>query len=189
MFIFFLTGIRIDRKTQFLAGSNIYIAEDFSKKVRDKRTELRKFMKQTKKRQPLAKMSLRYDKLIMGKEVYTYNEVTGQVELMVSGLGSEEGGRHSPSSQPTTPHHSRAKTRSKSSGRRKKLEKAFSTGELNSPVPQTDIALIKESALNYIGEDLVYSREQSREPSPTKSPLLELKDETLLELDEKHYHS
>ena len=62
------------------------------------------------------------------KEVYTYNEVTGQVELMVSGLGGEDGGRHSPTSQPTTPHHSRAKTRSKSSGRRKKLEKAFSTG-------------------------------------------------------------
>jgi len=149
------------RKTQFLAGSNIYIAEDFSKKVRDKRTELRKFMKQTKKRQPLAKMSLRYDKLIMGKEVYTYNEVTGLVELTVSGLSGEDGGRHSPTSQPTTPHHARAKSRSKSSGRRKKLEKAFST----------------ESALNYIGDDLSYSRE----PSPTKSPLLELKDEALLE--------
>ena len=46
-------------------------------------------MKQTKKRQPLAKMSLRYDKLIMGKEVYTYNEVTGLVELTVSGLSGE----------------------------------------------------------------------------------------------------
>ena len=114
------------RKTQFLAGSNIYIAEDFSKKVRDKRAELRKFMKQTKKRQPLAKMSLRYDKLIMGKDVYTYNEVTGMVELTGSGLGSEDGGRISPTSQPTTPHHK--KSRSKSSGRRKKLEKAFSTG-------------------------------------------------------------
>ena len=116
------------RKTQFLAGSNIYIAEDFSKKVRDKRAELRKFMKQTKKRQPLAKMSLRYDKLIMGKDVFTYNEVTGMVELTGPGVGSEDGGRVSPTSQPTTPHHARAKTRSKSSGRRKKLEKAFSTG-------------------------------------------------------------
>ena len=118
-------------------------------------------MKQTKKRQPLAKMSLRYDKLIMGKDVFTYNEVTGMVELTGAGVGSEEGGRVSPTSQPTTPHHARAKTRSKSSGRRKKLEKAFST----------------ESALNYIGEDLAFSRE----PSPTKSPLLEIKDEATLE--------
>ena len=36
---------------------------------------------------------------------------------------------------------------------------------------------IEESALNYIGEDLAYSRE----PSPTKSPLLEIKDEASLE--------
>ena len=125
-----IKSISTCRKTQFLAGSNIYIAEDFSKKVRDKRAELRKFMKQTKKRQPLAKMSLRYDKLIMGKDVFTYNEVTGMVELTGSGLGFEEGGRISPTSQPTTPHHGRAKTRSKSSGRRKKLEKAFSTGRI-----------------------------------------------------------
>ena len=85
-------------------------------------------MKQTKKRQPLAKMSLRYDKLIMGKDVFTYNEVTGMVELTGPGVGSEDGGRVSPTSQPTTPHHARAKSRSKSSGRRKRLEKAFSTG-------------------------------------------------------------
>ena len=139
-------------------------------------------MKQTKKRQPLAKMSLRYDKLIMGKEVYTYNELTGLVELMVSGVGSEEGGgRHSPTSQPTTPHHSRTKTRSKSSGRRKKLEKAFSTGLSWPQFFFITYYCIEESALNYIGEDLDYSREQSREPSPTKSPLLELKDEALVE--------
>ena len=128
IFLISLISLFTRRKTQFLAGSNIYIAEDFSKKVRDKRAELRKFMKQTKKRQPLAKMSLRYDKLIMGKDVFTYNEVTGMVELTGSGVGSEEGGRVSPTSQPTTPHHARAKSRSKSSGRRKRLEKAFSTG-------------------------------------------------------------
>ena len=38
------------RKTKFLAGSNIYITEDFSKKVKDKRTELNKFMRKMKKR-------------------------------------------------------------------------------------------------------------------------------------------
>ena len=38
------------RKTKFLAGSNIYITEDFSKKVKDKRTELQKFMRKMRKR-------------------------------------------------------------------------------------------------------------------------------------------
>ena len=38
------------RKTKFLAGSNIYITEDFSKRVKDKRTELQKFMRKMKKR-------------------------------------------------------------------------------------------------------------------------------------------
>ena len=38
------------RKTKFLAGSNIYVTEDFSKKVKDKRTELQKFLRQMKKR-------------------------------------------------------------------------------------------------------------------------------------------
>ena len=78
----------IFRKTQFLSGSNIYIAEDFSKKVRDKRTELRKFMKQTKKRSPGSKMSLRYDKLIINKDVYTYNEQIGSVELQIPAGGN-----------------------------------------------------------------------------------------------------
>ena len=40
----------IFRKTKFLAGSNIYITEDFSKRVKDKRTELQKFMRKMKKR-------------------------------------------------------------------------------------------------------------------------------------------
>ena len=50
-----------------MSGSNIYIAEDFSKKVRDKRTELRKFMKQMKKRYPTTTMTMRYDKLMIDK--------------------------------------------------------------------------------------------------------------------------
>jgi hypothetical protein len=38
------------RKSQLLAGSNIYITEDFSKRVKDRRMELQKFMKKLKKR-------------------------------------------------------------------------------------------------------------------------------------------
>ena len=87
-FTFSYRRLCICRKTQFLSGSNIYIAEDFSKKVRDKRTELRKFMKQTKKRSPGSKMSLRYDKLIINKDVYTYNEQIGSVELQIPAGGN-----------------------------------------------------------------------------------------------------
>ena len=56
--------------------------------MRDKRTELRKFMKQTKKRSPGSKMSLRYDKLIINKDVYTYNEQIGSVELQIPAGGN-----------------------------------------------------------------------------------------------------
>ena len=70
-------------------------------------------------------MTLRYDKLMIDKDVYTYNEVAGVVELQTS---SVEEGRVSPTSQPNTPHHNRVRARSKSSGRKKKLEKSYSTG-------------------------------------------------------------
>ena len=38
------------RKSKMLRGSNIYITEDFSKRIRDRRAELQKFMKELKKR-------------------------------------------------------------------------------------------------------------------------------------------
>jgi ribosomal protein L33 len=44
------TSIFAVRKSQLLAGSNIYITEDFSKRVKDRRMELQKFMKKLKKR-------------------------------------------------------------------------------------------------------------------------------------------
>ena len=62
-----------------LRGSNIYITEDFSKKVKDRRTELQRFMKKIKSRHPGRKLILRYDKLIVDKDVYVFNESTGQV--------------------------------------------------------------------------------------------------------------
>eukprot|EP00090_Calanus_glacialis_P016150 TRINITY_DN25368_c0_g1_i1.p1 TRINITY_DN25368_c0_g1~~TRINITY_DN25368_c0_g1_i1.p1 ORF type:complete len:400 (-),score=143.35 TRINITY_DN25368_c0_g1_i1:250-1449(-) len=138
------------RKTQFLAGSNIYIAEDFSKKVKDRRTELQKFMRRMKKKNPLGKFTMRYDKLMVDKDIYTFNEITGQVELTTPGMVADDGSM-SPTSSPTTPHHPRSKSRSKSSGRKKKLEKSYST----------------DSALNFLSDEAFNG--DSREPSPTKS--------------------
>ena len=144
------------RKSKFLAGSNIYITEDFSKRVKDRRIELQKFMKKLKKRylsfllilnkfevvvttqktlfpwpirvkmckferitnylyclaksyqlairrRPLSKFILRYDKLIVDKDVFSFNESTGTVELSSSRSVAEESDYHSASS-PTTPH-------------------------------------------------------------------------------------
>ena len=65
---------------------------------------------------------------MVDKDIYTFNEVTGQVELSSQGMGADERSI-SPTSSPTTPHHPRSKSRSKSSGRKKKLEKSFSTGD------------------------------------------------------------
>ena len=43
-------SVTLFRKSKFLAGSNIYITEDFSKRVKDRRAELQKFMKKLKKK-------------------------------------------------------------------------------------------------------------------------------------------
>ena len=48
---------------------------------------------------------------MVDKEVYTFNEVTGTVELSTTNA-PEDGGRVSPTSSPTTPHHSRKTSRS-----------------------------------------------------------------------------
>ena len=126
-------------------------------------------MKQMKKRAPTSKMTLRYDKLMIDKDVYTYNEVAGVVELQTSTV---EEGRVSPTSQPNTPHHTRVRARSKSSGRKKKLEKSFSTGNtLTWYFIHKETHKYLESALNYIGDE-----EMTRSPSPTKSPFPEISE-------------
>ena len=51
-------------------AGNIYIAEDFSKKVKDKRTELQKFMRKMKKRQPLSKAELKYPVLYCSAHIF-----------------------------------------------------------------------------------------------------------------------
>jgi hypothetical protein len=80
------------RKTTLLKGSNIYIGEDFSKRVRDQRTELQKFMRQSRSRRPGAKFTLQYDKLFIDKDVYMYNDLAGQVEQVHHGEKGMTGG-------------------------------------------------------------------------------------------------
>ncbi len=70
------------RKARLLKGSNIYISEDFSRKVREHRNELIKFMKEVKNRDPSRRMTLRYDKLYVGNDVFFFNDRTGRVERL-----------------------------------------------------------------------------------------------------------
>ena len=70
------------RKARLLKGSNIYISEDFSRKVREHRNELIKFMKEVKTRDPTRRMTLRYDKLYVGNDVFFFNDRTGRVERL-----------------------------------------------------------------------------------------------------------
>jgi hypothetical protein len=94
------------RKSQMLRGANIYISEDFSKRVRDQvlthsltdslkilalnsilifqRQELQKYMKLMRQRRPLSKFSLQYDKLIVDNEIFMFNDLTGRVEQVNS---------------------------------------------------------------------------------------------------------
>ena len=70
------------RKARLLKGSNIYISEDFSRKVREHRNELIKFMKEVKNRDPTRRMTLRYDKLYVGNDVFFFNDLKGRVERL-----------------------------------------------------------------------------------------------------------
>ena len=51
------------RKSKFLRGSNIYVGEDFSKRVKDQRHELQKFLKGVKRRRPNSTFKMQYDKV------------------------------------------------------------------------------------------------------------------------------
>ena len=54
----------------------------FSRKVREHRNELIKFMKEVKTRDPTRRMTLRYDKLYVGNDVFFFNDRTGRVERL-----------------------------------------------------------------------------------------------------------
>jgi len=70
------------RKARLLKGSNIYMSEDFSRKVREHRNELIKFMKEVKARDPTRRMALRYDKLYVGNSIFFFNDRTGKIERL-----------------------------------------------------------------------------------------------------------
>ena len=58
------------------------MTEDLSKRTRESRQELRKFMRGIKKRNPERYCVLEYDKLFVDHKVYVWNDILGQVVEM-----------------------------------------------------------------------------------------------------------
>ena len=67
-----------------LRKSVISVTEDFSKKTRECRQELRKFMRHVKKTAPEKRVHLEYDKLYIDGKMFLYSETSGQVEEMAA---------------------------------------------------------------------------------------------------------
>ena len=70
--------------SKLLRKSIISVTEDFSKKTRESRQELRKFMRHVKKTNPEKRCHLQYDKLYIdgNGKIFLYNDMSGQVEEM-----------------------------------------------------------------------------------------------------------
>ena len=72
------------RKSGLLRGCNIYITEDYSRKVRRQREELLKFAKMIKSRSTVApRCLLQYDRLHVDNDVYLYNEIEQRVQKVL----------------------------------------------------------------------------------------------------------
>ena len=67
------------RKGNLLKGSNIHITEDLSKRTRESRNELRKYMRKVKRNNPSASCFLQYDKLYVDSKIYVFNDLQGKV--------------------------------------------------------------------------------------------------------------
>lgn len=69
------------RKGNMLKGSNIHIGEDMSKRIRESRGELRKYMRKIKKANPEATCFMQYDKLYVNNKIYVFNDLQGRVSF------------------------------------------------------------------------------------------------------------
>ena len=67
------------RKSNTLKGSGLSVTEDMSRRVREARTELRKFMRELKKTNPAATCHVQYDKLFVNHRCYVWSESQARV--------------------------------------------------------------------------------------------------------------
>ena len=68
------------KNSRFLKKSTISVTEDLSKRTRESRQELRKFMRHVKRINPEKRCFMQYDKLFIDGKVFIYSEASGSVE-------------------------------------------------------------------------------------------------------------
>ena len=74
------------RKGNLLKGSSIHISEDLSKRTRESRLELRKYMRKIKKINPDATCFMQFDKLYVNNKIYVFNDLQGKVSIIIFDL-------------------------------------------------------------------------------------------------------
>ena len=79
------------KNSMLLKGTNIYVTEDFSRKVRKHREALLKYAREIRSKQPHLKCSLQYDRLMVENDIYLYNEVEERVEKVLMKVQAAKG--------------------------------------------------------------------------------------------------
>ena len=62
-----------------MKGSGLVISEDISRQTRDKRTELRNFLREVKVKRPGLRYNLAYDKLYLEDRCFQWSSELGKV--------------------------------------------------------------------------------------------------------------
>ena len=62
-----------------LRGSGLHISEDMTRQTKDKRNELRSFMRDLKRKNPSTKYYLAYDRLYVDDKCYEWSDAEKQV--------------------------------------------------------------------------------------------------------------
>ena len=68
------------KNSKFIKKPTISVTEDLSKRTRESRQELRKFMRHVKRINPEKRCFLSYDKLYIDGKVFVFSEASGTVE-------------------------------------------------------------------------------------------------------------
>ncbi|XP_071745634.1 uncharacterized protein [Lepeophtheirus salmonis] len=72
------------RLSKLLKGTNIYVTEDLSRKMREQRNELNKYMRTVRSRSPQKKCVLRQDKLYIDNDVFIFDDEKNSVVPLIS---------------------------------------------------------------------------------------------------------
>ena len=83
----------LERATSNKKSTTFSVTEDMSRKTREARQQLRRFLVKIKKRNPEKKCFLQYDKLYVDGRIYVYSAQEGKVVPQHGQRENESGGR------------------------------------------------------------------------------------------------